>query len=124
MQDNDKITGWDFNHFVTYLYLCIADSDFNITDDEIDEIESKLQSSLLESRDYKAMIEEVLREFKQHTDYEKTAFINDNVKKYCTDDDIKKKIIKGLEDIMAADGVIKSVEIIMYRYIKKTIENL
>ncbi len=37
---------------------------------------------------------------------------------------IKKKIIKGLEDIMAADGVIKSVEIIMYRYIKKTIENL
>ncbi len=125
MQDNEIINNWDFNHFMIYLYLCIADSDYNITDDEIEEIEKKLQNNLLkDGEDSKKMIAEVLKEFKQHTDYEKTAFINENVKAYCTEESVKRKIITGLEDIMAADGVIKSVEIIMYRYIKKTIENI
>ena len=124
MQDEEKLNQWKFEHFLIYLYLCIADSDYNITDDEIEEIESKLSSSILEKKDYSQTIAEVLREFKNHTDYEKTAFITENVPIYCTDDDIKKKIIKGLEDVMAADGIIKSVEVIMYRYIKKTIENI
>jgi len=124
MVDNEKISDRDFNHFVIYLYLCIADSDYNITDDEVDEIENKLQNSILEGVDCKKLISEVLKEFKHHTDYEKTSYISNNVKNYCTTDDIKKKIVQGLEDIMAADGVIKSVEVIMYRYIKKTIENI
>ena len=124
MVDEAKIKEWDFNHFVVYLYLCIADSDYNITDDEVDEIEDKLQSTLLKGTNSKALISEVLKEFKHHTDYEKTANINENVSIHCSDEDIKKKIIQGLEDIMAADGVIKSVEVIMYRYIKKTIENI
>ena len=124
MQDQDKIAEWKFEHFLIYLYLCIADSDYNITDDEIEEIENKLKSNLLDDRDYTDMIAEVLREYKNHTDYEKTAYISSHVPKYCNDEETKKKIIKGLEDVMAADGIIKSVEVIMYRYIKKTIENI
>lgn len=124
MLDGDKISDWNFNHFVVYLYLCIADADYNITDDEVDEIENKLQNSLLEGVECKKIISEVLKEFKNHTDYEKTSFISKNVGIYCSTNDIKEKIIKGLEDIMSADGVIKSVEVIMYRYIKKTIENI
>ena len=124
MQDKEKLDHWVFEHFLVYLYLCIADSDYNITDDEIEEIESKLSTSFEEKKDFGNTIAEVLKEYKNHTDYEKTEYITEQVPIYCTTDEIKKKIIKGLEDVMAADGIIKSVEVIMYRYIKKTIENI
>ena len=55
-------------------------------------------------------ITEVLREFKNHTDYEKTDLISSYAEKYCKEDKVKEKILKDMEDVMEADGIIKSVE--------------
>lgn len=122
MINNNTINNWVYEHFVCYLYLCIADADYNISDDEIDKIHEKISRSLKHGKNYIKIIAEVLNEFKNHTDYERTDFINKNVKKYCIDSNTKSKIISDLEEIMEADGIIKSVEMIMFRYIKKTIE--
>ena len=123
MVNKEFVKNWKYEHFVIYLYLCIADSDYNITDDEIEEIHDKV-SKTLEGGSYMKTITEVLREFKNHTDYEKTDIINENANLYCKNLSVKTKILKDLEDIMEADGVIKSVEMIMYRYIKKALEEV
>jgi len=123
MVSKEQVKNWGYEHFVIYLYLCIADSDYNITDDEIEEIHDKV-SQTLESGSYMKTITEVLREFKNHTDYEKTDIINENAVLYCKDEAVKNKILKDLEDVMEADGIVKSVEMIMYRYIKKSLEEI
>lgn len=121
MVDKEQVKNWKYEHFVIYLYLCIADSDYNITDDEIEEIHGKV-SKILEGGNYMKTITEVLREFKNHTDYEKTDIINENASLYCKEESVKEKILKDLEDVMEADGIVKSVEMIMFRYIKKALE--
>lgn len=123
MVDKELVKNWEYEHFVIYLYLCIADSDYNITDDEIEEIHDKV-SKTLETGSYMKMITEVLREFRNHTDYEKTDIINENALLYCKEPNIKNKVLKDLEDVMEADGVVKSVEMIMFRYIKKVLEEV
>jgi len=123
MIEKEQVKNWKYEHFVIYLYLCIADSDYNITDDEIEEIHDKV-SKTLDGGSYMKIITEVLREFKNHTDYEKTDIININVPIYCKDGSVKEKILKDLEDVMAADGIVKSVEMIMFRYIKKALEEV
>ena len=123
MIDKDQTKNWDYEHFVIYLYLCIADSDYNISDDEIEEIHQKV-SKTLNNGNYMKTITEVLREFKNHTDYEKTDIIGSYASKYCTSETVKDKILGDLEDVMEADGIIKSVEMIMFRYIKKTLEEI
>ena len=123
MIDKNQTKNWKYEHFVIYLYLCIADSDYNISDDEIEEIHDKV-SKTLNSGNYMKTITEVLREFKNHTDYEKTDLISTYAEQYCKEESIKEKILKDLEDVMEADGIIKSVEMIMFRYIKKTLEEI
>ena len=123
MIDKEQTKNWQYEHFVIYLYLCIADSDYNISDDEIEEIHDKV-SKTLNSGNYMKTITEVLREFKNHTDYEKTDLVSNYAEKYCKDENVKNKILKDLEDVMEADGIIKSVEMIMFRYIKKTLEEV
>lgn len=123
MVDKNQINNWNYEHFVIYLYLCIADSDYNISDDEIEEIHDKV-SKTLDGGNYMKTITEVLREFKNHTDYEKTDIISTYAEKYCKEEKVKEKILSDLEDVMEADGIIKSVEMIMFRYIKKTLEEI
>ena len=123
MIDKNQTKNWQYEHFVIYLYLCIADSDYNISDDEIEEIHGKV-SKTLNSGNYMKTITEVLREFKSHTDYEKTDIISSYAGKYCVEEEVKEKVLKDLEDVMEADGIIKSVEMIMFRYIKKTLEEI
>lgn len=123
MVDKSLTNNWSYEHFVIYLYLCIADSDYNITDDEIEEIHGKV-SKTLENGNYMKAITEVLREFKNHTDYEKTDIIANYASHYCKNEEVRSKILADLEDVMEADGIIKSVEMIMFRYIKKTLEDI
>ena len=58
MVNQEILKQWGYEHFVIYLYLCIADSDYNITDDEIDEIHEKVSKSLPEGKNYMKTIQQ------------------------------------------------------------------
>ena len=55
------------------------------------------------------------------TDIEISSFIQDNHDSFGNTVEDKNNILTGLEEVMAADGIIKDVEMIMYRFIKKTL---
>ena len=81
----------------------------------------KLEGKNLNEEDYLAIYKSALKVHNKQTDSEVIDFIQQNHSTYCEDEEEKKQIVADLEDIMEADGVIKDVEMIMYRFIKKTL---
>lgn len=114
--------GWKFEHFVTYLYVCIAKADYNLVNEEIMEIYHKLERFNKNEEESKKLLQEVLNVYSFHSDTEIIQFIKTNCPKYCQTEDEKKKLMDDLEDIMEADGIIKEVEMVMFRYIKKVLD--
>jgi len=109
---------WTPEHFVIYLYLCIANADYNMADEELETLHDKFDGLDIESN-YGTVIKDVMHEYKNHTDYETMQFISDYSDKFCQDDAKKEKILDDLKDIIEADGIVKDVETIMFRNIKK-----
>ena len=119
----EAVDNWSKLHYLVYLYVCIGKSDYSLIDVEIEEIFEKLAKLDYPEDEKKRVFKEVLKVYNQHTDSEIYDFIKEynNVNPFTAED--KKMILTDLEDIMEADGIVKDVEMIMFRYIKKTLEN-
>ena len=119
----EAVENWTKLHYLIYLYICIGKSDYSLIDVEIEEIFEKLGKLDYTEDEKKRTFKEVLKVYNQHTDTEIYDFIKEyNIANPFTVED-KKMILTDLEDIMEADGVVKDVEMIMFRYIKKTLES-
>ena len=116
----DLIKSWDNIQFVAYLYICIGKSDYSLVDEEISEIIEKL-SGKLPPKETREAYDEALKVYNIQSDTEIINFIKLHTKDFFINDDDRKKVLQDLEDIMEADGIIKDVEMIMYRFIKKTL---
>ena len=115
----EKIKDWSQLHFVTYLYICVGKSDYSLVDEEIEEIFEKLSETNPDEDSIKSAYAEVNKVYNLQSDTEIINFIKRHSSKFVKSEDEKKKILINLEDIMEADGIIKDVEMIMYRFIKK-----
>lgn len=115
--END-IKDWEQMHYVAYLYICIGKSDYSLVDEEITEIIEKLNTSLSSTK-AKEAYEKVMKVYNTQTDTEIISFIKNHPADFTKSEEEKKRILQDLEDIMEADGIIKDVEMIMYRFIKK-----
>ena len=71
---DDLIKNWNNSHYVAYLYICIGKSDYNLVDEEINQITSKLGGSL-SSEDTKKVYEEALKVYNAQSDTEIISFI-------------------------------------------------
>ena len=112
---------WVYEHYLIYLYLCIADSDCIISDEELGEIRCKAFRALDENR-CSLLIMEVYKEFRSHTDEEKRTYIKANAAKYLRTDSIRQKVINDLEsNIHEKDE--DGEEHVMFRYIRLAINN-
>ena len=119
----EALKNWTKLHYLVYLYICIGKSDYSLIDVEIEEIFEKLDKlEGFADVDKKRVFKEVLKVYNQHTDSEIYDFIKQYNEANPFSPEDKKKILKDLEDIMEADGIVKDVEMIMYRYIKKMME--
>lgn len=113
---------WTKDHYMIYLYLCVANADYNMSDSELEKLHSKFDDREEDlDRNYSTYIKDVLREYKQHTDMEMNDFIIDYAQKFCNDSKSKEKVMSDLKEIIEADGIVKDVETIMYRNIKRMI---
>ena len=112
---------WVYEHYLTYLYLSIADSDCIVSDKELDNIQCSAFKSLDKDR-CNILVKEVYREFRSHTEQEKRDYIKDNAGKYLRTDSIKQKVIGNLEELVNKEE--DSEEQIMFRFIRKVINNI
>jgi len=110
-------------YFVTYLYVCVALSDYNLADEEVMEIYDKLRPFNLNEDQIRNLLKEVIKEYSKHSDAESIDFIKKHCSSICQSQQEKEKIFKDLEDIINADGIVKDVELIIYRNIKKILNS-
>ena len=124
MIDQEKVSKWTHDHFVIYLYLCIAKANYDISDKELDVIKEKIHHTLGIQKYNTPLINHVKKEMEEHSDYEKFQYIEKNLSRFIPDQE-KEKISKDLEDIVHADydrdEGIESSEQAMLMFLKKII---
>jgi tRNA U34 2-thiouridine synthase MnmA/TrmU len=124
MDSNDYFDQqWTYTHFLVYLYTVIAASDFNISEEEIDQLHVKLDSLFLPKQEVNRIFKEVLSVYKKQNDAEVIDFINHFAKKYLASKEEKQKILNDLQDMINADGKVEAGETLMFFTIKKIFEH-
>ncbi|MFN3405503.1 MAG: hypothetical protein ACK40G_15490 [Cytophagaceae bacterium] len=121
MVHQNVTVNWVYEHYLAYLYLSIADSDCFISQNEMDNISCQAFKSLDSDRCRK-LVKEVYIEFLSHTEEERRAYIKENAGKFLRTESIKTKVIHDLEELVE-DKDEESEEQIMFRYIRKSINN-
>src|SRR4051812_22865818 len=120
MVHQDITTTWVFEHYLIYLYISIADCDCIVSDKELESIRLNTFKALDPERATK-LIREVYSEYRSHTPQEKRNFIKENAAKYLRAESIRNKVIDDLHHLANTDE--ESEEQIMFRYIRKVINN-
>jgi len=115
---DEVIAVWVFEHYLMYLYLAIADADCLINKEKLEYIKKKVLKNINGERCAKLQ-QEVFKEFRENSESERKNYIKNNVTKYLRTDSIKKKVVQELSDILPTDE--KSIEHVMFRYIRKII---
>lgn len=115
-------TRWVYEHYLTYLHLCIADGDCVISNNELEDIRCNSFKSLDSDR-CSSLIKEVYQEFLSHTDTEKRDYIKKNASNYLRTESIRNRVISTLEGFVEGKHE-NSEEVIMFRFIRIVINNL
>lgn len=121
MVHEELTRAWVYEHYLIYLYLSIADSDCIISNDELSNIRCRAFKALDEDR-CSLLIKEVYKEFRAHTEEERRKYIKDNACKFLRTDSIRQKVINDLESNVHSKSE-DSVEQVMFRFIRKAINN-
>jgi len=110
---------WDYRHFLAYIYITVANADYEISEVDLEELHSKLASTLFNETDYQEMYNEVLMVYRKQNDNEVFQFLEVLCKKHINSDEQKKKVLQDIQDIIDDDGHETGSEQIMYMSIKK-----
>jgi hypothetical protein len=123
MLDHD-ISHWTSEYFITYVFMCVADSDDGIDPDELKEIEDHVIDILGGNRKaYQSILTEVEELVQYHSKQDKETFIRDNKNRFLSSEKEKEKVIEGIEDIIIADLHVDPDEMDIYRFIKKSLRD-
>lgn len=111
---------WDYQHFITYVYIAIANADYDISEDEINLLHEKLDPIISDNEgNFKGNYDEVLKVYNSHNDNSVYNFISEISKKFITNEQQKEQVLKDIQEIIAADGHEFSTEKIMFMAINK-----
>lgn len=112
---------WTYEHFIAYIYLSIAGSDYSIDQEELSQIGLKVNESIQNNAKSKEIVKAVRADISGKSDREITAFIEENVGKFLPEKADRDKVIEGMEDIIVADDNVDSTEMVMFRFVKKAL---
>jgi hypothetical protein len=120
---HSKITSeWVYEHYLLYLFLCIADCDCFISEDEILEIKREAFHYWPAER-LTELYKEVHCEFLSHTEDDKTSFISKNAAHFLRTPVVRKKALEHLEKMVPSKDA-DCEEYVMFRYIRRVINHL
>ncbi len=118
-----KVTSdWVYEHYLLYLFLCIADCDCMISDEDIRKINEEAFNHW-PARRVAELYKTVHVEFFAHSETEKTTFISANAAHFLRTPIVRVKAIQHLEKMIPEDHS-DCREYVMFRYIRKVINNL
>jgi uncharacterized membrane protein YebE (DUF533 family) len=106
------LSHWEYEHFLTYLYLHAASADGEIQNEE---------RALITERVGDGVYEETLEEFNKHTDLTHESVIAWLSNKFIVSDRHRKDLLQDFRSIIAADGVIDSEEAEVFKRLKHII---
>jgi hypothetical protein len=118
------VDNWDYRHFLAYMYVAVANSDYEVTEDELDELHTKLASTIFGEEDYQDMYNEVLRIYNKQNDSKVYDCLATLSKKHITTEEQKQKVLNDIHDIIDADGHESGSEKIMFMSIRKILNNI
>ncbi len=121
MINQDVTSAWTYEHFIAYICLSIADSDYSVDPEELTEIKAKINRTLNDETKASNVLKEVISEIDSHSDEEKTNFIEQNTAKFLPSAELKAQAKQDMEDVIIADDNVDSTEMVMYRFIKKAL---
>jgi hypothetical protein len=116
------VSEWVYEHYLFYLFLCIADCDCLISDEEVREIKQEAFKHW-PAESVNALYKSVHNEFISHSEEDKTKFISDNAAHFLRTPIVRKKAIQHLERMVSTQNG-DNEEYVMFRYIRKIINNL
>jgi uncharacterized tellurite resistance protein B-like protein len=117
MENSATITS--YQHFLAYLFICIAKADYKLVDEEVEAVIIKIQRDSSEEEAHQ-IFKNVLNLYKKQSDREILDTIEHYSDKFAEEvHKSKAEIYEDLQHIMEADGTIRDVETLTLRIIKK-----
>lgn len=121
MINQDVTSNWTYEHFIAYICLSIAGSDYSIDAEELTEINAKINRTANDNSKTTQIVKEVSTEISNHSDQEKTDFIEANTSKFLPTPELKAQARQDMEDVIVSDDNVDSTEMVMFRFIKKAL---
>lgn len=128
MINRNVIKNWDKAHFITYLYMSMAYSDYNISEEELGAIKSKLKKLFtkklnLNETNIDQVVTAVKKEISGHDIDDRQEILHKNKDHLKFTDDIKNDILSDLNDIISTDLVVDFNEHSMLSYARQLLIN-
>ena len=111
MIDHKKVAkDWTRNHFLLYLYLCAIEADDVLQESEVDQLLHQYESMNVNDDSYMLTFNDVLIEYKSHSDKEIIEFIHQYIPEFFDEPESAKALLKSLNDLSLSDGKINPEE--------------
>jgi hypothetical protein len=118
MIHTDVTASWVYEHYLAYLFICIADVEAILSIEQLENVRKRVFKNFDSDR-CSRLVQEVFREYRSHTESERKAYIRDNVSRFLRTDNIRQRVINELSSVTSPDE--DNLGQVMFRYIRKTI---
>jgi uncharacterized tellurite resistance protein B-like protein len=124
MIDHQKVSqDWTKNHFLLYLYLCAIEADEVLQESEVDDLLDKYESMNISDENYVETINDILIEYKAHTEKEMVEFIHQYVPQFFSDKESATFLIDNLKELSMSDGKINPEESDIIKLVERLVDN-
>lgn len=110
---------WTKNHFLIYLYIVLAEADFNISKAEMKKIEIKMKKHISNENEFHKIFDEAFDLFESQNDAAVADFILHQASRLCGSKAEIDSIINDLKEIAYADNNESNEETLSLLNIKK-----
>ncbi len=117
-----NISHWSFDHFCAYILLCLASSDHDLDESELQTINDFLKEQGIKNPT--TLIDELLIVIKYQKVKDRIAFIETKFATYVTDKKSAQHLVNEIEELIISDFTIAPDEMDLYRIIKKMIREM
>ncbi|MFK7899764.1 MAG: TerB family tellurite resistance protein [Cyclobacteriaceae bacterium] len=121
MDITEVTQGWKKEHFIAYIFLCIAAADYDVAEEEVEVLKTRINEVVGDEADANQAIEQVRDLVDYHDDDEKTDIIAYYSNLFEPTLEEKFLICNILEEIIKADGIVEGIEMVIFRFIKKAL---
>ena len=124
MEIKHCIENWDYTHYLAYMYVATVNADYEVTEEELEELHDKLAYRVFGEESYQEMYNEVIKVFISQNDNQFYSCLTDLSKKHITSNEQKEKVLQDIQDLINADGHETGSEHIMFMSIQKILANV